>query len=426
MRKILCLSPYVAEPITHGGSIRTRVLLAALQGLGEVHHALPVAGDEARADAARLASELGLVLHELPRREVEQPSRLRKVASWVRGQSELLARRWSPAAIARVSALLREHDFDLVVADGSHVLPLLRQTPRRLLLHLHNVEAAIFARNDGTARPFGERVSRRMESLRIARVESIALRNAVRAVTVSDVDRALALRLCPTAHVTTVPNSVDLTRMPFGTAVPEGPPRLLFVGRLDYPPNLEAVVELVEVHLPVLRAAFPGLQLRVIGEDAVGGTNYLRGRDGVSFLGRVADLLPHYATSHATYVPIRTGGGTRLKILEAFALGVPVASSGIGAEGLRAEDDVHFRRFETPEQGVAALRDLLGNRRRDYVARARALVESHYSHTAAIANLRALCIEAMTATVSGSARAAVEEDLRTRPSRGSQGQGADS
>ncbi|MEQ1630938.1 MAG: glycosyltransferase family 4 protein, partial [Planctomycetota bacterium] len=377
-------------------SIRTRVLLAALQGLGEVHHAVPIDGSQSRADAASLAHELGFVLQELPRRQHEVGSKLRKVATWLRGRSELLARRWSNEALARVAALQRQHDYDLVVADGSHVLPLLETPPKRFLLHLHNVEAAIFARDDGTARPLTDRVTRRMEALRIARVEAMALRSAVRTVTVSEVDRALALRLCPEARITTVPNSVDLARLPFGSAVPEGPPRLLFVGRLDYPPNLEAVIELVDQHLPVLRRAFPGLHLHVIGEDAVGGTRHLYGRDGVTFLGRVRDLLPHYATSHATYVPIRTGGGTRLKILEAFALGVPVASSGIGAEGLAADDGVHFRRFETPQQGVLALRDLLGRDRDDYVKRARALVERDYSHTAAIARLRTICQEALS------------------------------
>jgi glycosyltransferase involved in cell wall biosynthesis len=166
--------------------------------------------------------------------------------------------------------------------------------------------------------------------------------------------------------------------------------QLLFVGRLDYPPNLEAVTELVERHLPALRAAFPGVRVRVVGEDSKGKTQRLQ-REGVEFLGRVSDLEPHYAASHAAYIPLRSGGGTRLKILEAFSLGLPVASTAVGAEGLAAKDRVHFRQFDTPEQGVAALRDLLGEHRNAYVQRARALVHAHYSRDAAVAALRKAC-----------------------------------
>lgn len=404
MRKILCLSPYVSEPITHGGSIRTSVLLAALQGLGEVHHAVPVANEAEQRDAERLARRLGLVLQPLPHRDARARDPVRKLANWARGRSDLLARRWPASALARVAALLREHDFDLVVADGSHVLPLLPRAPRRLLLHLHNVEAAVLARKGDATRPLRERVTRTIETLRIARTERKALQDAALTIVVSTVDANLAVRLCPEANVVTIPNSVDLAHLPYRPRPAREPARLLFVGRLDYPPNHEAVAELVDRHLPVLRQSFPGLSVRIAGEDRSGSCARFAGQTGVEFLGRVDDLLPLYATSDATYVPLRSGGGTRLKLLEAFALGLPVASTVVAAEGLDVRDGVHLRTFDTPEQGVEALRGLFGDARKPTQTAARQLVEREYSHAIAIARMRRACEEALAAPSLRSAR----------------------
>ena len=401
MPKILCISPYVPHPVTHGGSIRTRLLLDALRSVGEVHLCAPVSNHQERADAQYLAQAIGVFAHELDARPGAYPGKLSKMANWLRGESDWLSRRWTPASKATVSQLLRTFRFDLVVADGSHTLPLLHRFDAPLLFHLHNVESAILDRPPAQPMSLRARVVRRMERKRTARIEAESLRRAVISVTVSDLDRQSALRLCPSARIVTVPNAVEGELSPIGSTPKQGPLRLLFVGRLDYPPNLEAVTELVERHLPVLRREFPGLVVRVVGEDSSGATERLR-RDGVEFLGRVSDLLPHYAESHAAYIPLRSGGGTRLKILEAFSMGLPVASTAVGAEGLDAKDGVHFRKFETPDEGVAALRELLGERRDSYVAKARALVQATHSRSSALAALRTACSEALTTSRSRS------------------------
>lgn len=402
MPRILCISPYVPHPVTHGGGIRTRLLLESLRGLGQVHLAAPVAREQDRADAQYLAREEDIVVHELESRPDASSGKLGKVAHWLRGESEMLARRWTPQAKAKVAELLRTYRFDLVIADGAHVLPTLPRLQAPFVFHMHNVESAILAREPSAAESLQARVTRRIESMRTARVEAAALRAAAISVTVSDRDRAIALRLCPGARVVSVPNAVDANMPAVAAPWTGGPLRLLFVGRLDYPPNLEAARELVDAHLPTLRAAFPGTVVRIVGEDSRGAAEDLR-RDGVELVGRVSDLLPHYAQSHAAFVPLRSGGGTRLKILEAFALGLPVASTGVGAEGLAAEDGVHFRQFETAEQGVDALRDLLGSRRDEYVRRAKALVSASYSHTASVTALRA-AVASATATAATAAR----------------------
>lgn len=395
MSTILVLGPYVPHPATHGGSIRSRVLLQALAQDHTVHLAAAVASDQDRGNAAALACELGITVHPLPAHVAPRANLLRKLGWWSRGGSELLHRRWRTGAQHTVHALRQRLRPDLLVLDSTFVLPIWDHTGAALL-HLHNLEHAMFARADGTQRRFTDRATRGIEAGAIRRAERRALAQARLAVTVSEDDRRIARELCPSARVEVVPNSVDLDRLPLQSPAPPGPPRLLYVGGLDYPPNLEAVTELVERHLPGLRAAFPGLCVRLVGRDPAGIAARWRGRDGVEIVGPADDLLPHYRASHAAYLPIRSGGGTRIKILEAWALGLPVLTTAVGCEGLPADDGVHLRRFDSPEQGLAALRSVLAGQAATLRAAGRALVEEHYAHRAVVSRLRAVVAGALT------------------------------
>lgn len=399
-RVILVLAPFVPHPPKHGGSIRSRVLLDALTQDHEVHLAAPVADDEARQNAADLVAATGITFHELPGNAVVAPSLIRKGGQWLRGRSELFVRRWDPTAAGVARELVESLRPELLVADSSFVLPLLPPSGRAggdvpLLLYLHNLEFALFARPDAQARAFSERMTRRFEAKGMAREEARALRRAVQTVVVSDRDAELARGLAPEARLEVIPNSVDLERLPRQPRKTAGPPRLLFVGGLDYPPNREAVAELLERHLPRLHGHHPGLLVRHIGKDDAGLGRRHPERDGLEVMGFVDDLLPHYAASDAAFLPIRSGGGTRIKVLEAWALGLPVIATGVATEGLEGEDGVHFLRFENVSEGEAALGRVLagGDEIAAMTDRARRLVEERYSHAAVTARLRAVVAE---------------------------------
>lgn len=392
MSPILVLCPYVPHPPNHGGSIRSRVLLEALAMDHAVHVAAAIATDADRANAEALGAAFGITVQPIPALAAPRARLGRKLGQWLRGHSELLARRWAPGAAAAVADLAARQPFRLVVADSSFVLPVLPRgpLPAPLLLHLHNLESSVIGRPDGVARGFGERATRRIEGARMAADERAAVRRAALTVTVSELDRAAALAMVPGANVHCVPNSVDVDGLPLLPPLAAGPIRLLFVGTLDYPPNLEAATELIERHLPALRTAFPGLCVRLVGRDDGGHGARFRGRDGVEVIGPASDLAPHYRACHAVYLPIRSGGGTRIKILEAWAFGRPVLATAIAAEGLGDAGGPPCRRFETVEQGVAALREVLDGGGAALVAAGRAFVERRHSHRAAIARLREL------------------------------------
>jgi glycosyltransferase involved in cell wall biosynthesis len=398
MSKVLVLCPYVPHPPSHGGSIRTRTLLQALAHDHAVELAAAAHGDADLANLHALAHDFGIAVHPLPAR-AGGGGAARKLAHWLRGESELLRRRWPPAALARVRELAAAGRHELLVADSSFTLPLaaVAGAPRSLL-SLHNLEHALLGRADAVARPWSDRLTRRVEARRVRAAEAKAIARATRTVVCSDVDAALARGLAPTAgaRIAVVPNAVDLDRLPLQPPPVGGPPRLLFVGGLDYPPNLEAATELVERHVPALRAAFPGLVVRLVGRDPGGASARWRGVPGVELLGPVADLLPLYRDSHAAYLPIRSGGGTRLKILEAWALGLPVLSTAVGCEGLDAVDGEVLRRFETVEQGVAALRSVLDGQGPELARRARTFVAARHAHAIADARWRELAVAALS------------------------------
>jgi glycosyltransferase involved in cell wall biosynthesis len=398
MSRVLVLCPYVPHPPSHGGSIRTRTLLQALAQDHDVECAAAVHGDADLANLHALGHALGVAVHPLAARSGGGGAAA-KLAHWLRGESELLRRRWQPAALGRVRELAAALRPALLVADSSFVLPLVGVAGApRTLLSLHNLEHALLGRADAVPRPWSDRLSRRVEARRVRAAEAVAVAAAARTVVCSDLDAALARGLAPAAaaRIAVVPNAVDVERLPLQPRPQGGPPRLLFVGGLDYPPNLEAATELVEAHLPALRAAFPDLVVRLAGRDPAGASARWRGMPGVEPLGPVADLLPLYRDSHAAYLPIRSGGGTRLKILEAWALGLPVLSTAVGCEGLDAEDGVHLRRFETVEQGVAALRSVLGPEGPQLARHGRQRVMAAHGTAAAIAAWRAVAAAALS------------------------------
>ena len=190
------------------------------------------------------------------------------------------------------------------------------------------------------------------------------------AVTVTSAADAEAMRaLAPAARIVVAPNGTTIA----GPRRPDpGGRSLVFLGDLDYLPNREGVTWFADEVLP----AVPDVdELRVVGRGLP-----IPGRR-VTSLGFVEDLASEWGRATAMVVPLRAGGGTRLKILDAFGQGVPVVSTAMGVEGIDAEPDEHYLRAETPDEWRDALVKVLGDgalRERLAVA-GRRLVEDRYT-----------------------------------------------
>jgi polysaccharide biosynthesis protein PslH len=225
----------------------------------------------------------------------------------------------------------------------------------RRLIMAHNVESLIWQRYAETETNPIKRWYIREQWRKYKHFERRATGEADQTVAVSDADAALLRREFDAQRVTVVENGVDTAFFQPCGAVRDAN-RILFLGSLDWRPNLDAVAQLLDRVLPAVRAAEPGVQLEIVGRNPPA---WLRNKiaevPGVELHANVADVRPHLARCGVMAVPLRIGGGSRLKILEALASGLPVVSTAIGAEGLHLEPGRHL----TVVQGVDEMAESL-------------------------------------------------------------------
>jgi glycosyltransferase involved in cell wall biosynthesis len=213
----------------------------------------------------------------------------------------------------------------------------LRAVAGRRVVVAHNVESVIWQRYYETETNALRRWFIGGQWRKFERFERRALGEADRTIAVSDVDAERFRREFGLERVSVVENGVDTQFFQPAAARPD-PARLLFLGSLDWRPNLDGVQLLLDEVFPQVRAALPHATLAVVGRNP---SDALRRRvaesPGVELFGSVPDVRPFLAGCGMLVVPLRIGGGSRLKILEALAAGVPVVSTRVGAEGLHLE-----------------------------------------------------------------------------------------
>ncbi len=219
----------------------------------------------------------------------------------------------------------------------------------------HNVESVIWQRSFEAERNPLKRWYIGRQWRKFERFERQTLGAVTRTVAVSDVD-AERLRInFGVSRIDVVENGVDTAYFQ-PAAVRRVPGRLLFLGSLDWRPNLDGVGILLDRLFPAVRAAEPGATLCLVGRNP---PDWLRRRavsvPGVELHATVPDVRPYLADCGMMVVPLRIGGGSRLKILEALASGVPVVSTRIGAEGLNLEPDRHLTVVEDMDDLIPAI-----------------------------------------------------------------------
>jgi glycosyltransferase involved in cell wall biosynthesis len=217
---------------------------------------------------------------------------------------------------------------------------------------------------------------------RMSRFEPAILRAADRVLVCSDLERQL-VHTWGVDGAMVVPNGVDVAR--YAAVVRHGraegePATILFTGGLAYSPNAEGVRWFVEEVVPPLRRRLPRFRFLVVGKGAPRSLLDLAKPGEIEFTGWVDDVRPLLARADVCVVPLHVGGGTRIKILEAMAAGVPVVSTRIGAEGIPARDGVSIRLADFPEDMAREIAELVvfPSTADETAARARELVSSRY------------------------------------------------
>jgi len=217
-------------------------------------------------------------------------------------------------------------------------------------------------------------------------------------------------------HLDWFPNGVDADYFrPGGTAY--DPDTICFVGRMDYYPNEHAMLEFCRETLPLVRAARPRTQVKIIGADPSRAIRRLATIPGVTVTGTVADVRPHLAGAALSVAPLRIARGTQNKILESMAMAVPVVCSELAARGVDAVPGEHLLTADRPRDVADAILRLLGERiDRDRFAQAgRARVLSHHTWAASMHKLDGIidrCLALARRAGSGRADGTVDVGMR--------------
>lgn len=278
--------------------------------------------------------------------------------------------------------LVRAGNYDLLHVDESILAPYAADCPRGGRIHrvltLHNIHFVQDRRIAAIEPSAPRRMMKRINAAWMWRYEPAAAATFDRCIAVSEEDRAALLARAPSVAVDVVPNGVDTKTL---RPLPEhgGPPSLLFVGSMAYRPCTDAAIWLVREILPLIRAQHPDAEVWIVGKQPPPEVLALAG-PGVYVMGAVPDVRPYYGRATMAVVPLRAGGGSRLKILEAMALGRAVVSTTIGAEGLGVVDGHDVALADDPAALAATVNRLLANPdlRRQLEARARATVQARF------------------------------------------------
>jgi polysaccharide biosynthesis protein PslH len=375
---ILAVTSQAPWPLDRGGHLRTYHLLRALAASHHVRLVAPASG--AAEDAVQALADVGIDLRLAPvrpRSPWREAVRVGRAAAT--GEAYVMYARHRRRAVLRtLEREVRAQAPDLWYLDHLDSC-VYAPHDRPFIVDCHNVYSEVARRTGEAARGWLRRRYLAREARLLGAAEQRAAQAAKAIIAVSDRDARYFAGL-GARRVYVAPNGVDTsayaTVRRTGAAVE---PIILFVGTLAWPPNTAAVLFLAQTVLPQVRSVIPNARLRVIGADAPRGVQALAGLPGVEIAGRVADMRPHLRDAHLLAVPLDAGGGTRLKILEAFAAGLPVVSTAIGAEGLRALPDEHLAVVDRDLFSLAVI-DLLQRPERaaGLAARARRLAADEY------------------------------------------------
>jgi glycosyltransferase involved in cell wall biosynthesis len=265
----------------------------------------------------------------------------------------------SPAVAAKVEALLADPSLDVAVADFLLVTRNFPEgTVKPTVLFQHNVESALWRRNAIYERNPVKKVLFAIEAAKMHRYERAALRRFDGIVAVSDHDRSLMEAMAPGAPVTVVRTGVDVAGFAPRPGVRRGSRTVMFLGSMDWPANIDGVEYFCERIWPRVLAAVPDARFQVVGRNPPPRIVRFAG-PSVEIVGGVKSVLPHLHEAAVFVVPLRIGGGTRLKIYEAMAAAVPIVSTTVGAEGLDVRNGQDIVLADDPESFSASIVELL-------------------------------------------------------------------
>lgn len=379
-RSILIIAPYLPLPATFGGALRILNLIRHLASDHDVTLLAPATQAEYPhiRELGEICNVTAVPAATTARQPASRSKRVAQIRSMTGGRSFLETAGYYPQMQPVIDRIFMTRRVDLVQFEFPESALYTLSRPVPTVFDAHNVEHDLLGRVARTAPSTSRQIFNMLEARKLKRLEVAAWTAASVCVATSDRDAEL-IRSLTSTPVEVVPNGVDLDTFSVRDPGETLPGMVVFTGAMRHQPNADgATWYATRVH-PLVQRTLPDATFAIVGADPPEPVRALAS-SSIEVTGEVDDIRPWLGRAQVVAVPLWSGGGTRLKVLEAFAAGRPVVSTSIGAEGIDARHGEHLLIADTPEAFAAAVvqlttdSDLAGR----ITSAARLLVEERY------------------------------------------------
>ncbi len=388
--KLLILTPQLPYPPHQGTTIRNYNIIACLAE----HHDITLLSfgtpeELERAEPLKAACRR-IEIASYPTRPMSQ----RVLTTFTTPQPDMALRLKSAAMHSKFAALVQKEAFDVVQIEGIEMARYWMMSGAnsdnlpKLVFDDHNAEYVLqrtaFESDARNIRRWHGALYSFIQWRKLARFERDTCEMADAIVACSQTDAAAIAALTGAeSRIHTIPNGVDTSQFVPSAEVSAkslSEPALVFAGKMDFRPNIDAMSWFCGDILPLIQAELPQARIVIVGQKPAARVQALTKRKGVQVTGWVPDTRPYVSEAAVYVVPLRMGSGTRLKVLEAMAMGKAIVSTARGVEGIEVKPDCHVMVADSPEDFASSVAALLRNpdRRRELGRAARALAEARY------------------------------------------------
>ncbi|MCG9126489.1 glycosyltransferase [Candidatus Poribacteria bacterium] len=373
--KILFLSPTLPYPLTDGGRIRVFNLLKQIAIENDVT-LLALETQDSDKDSITNIQDLDVKVH-LVENDTSPPTiSINTIISSLINKKPITVTRYDISAYKqKFKELLNTQSYDVVHYEMLHTAQFHVETDLPSVLSLQNVDSAIWGRlQQETINPFYKLAYwTQFRAFKQYEATLCPLFNVVTCT--SDIDAAEFHQYCSDNRVVVIPNGVDVTHFSPETTS-QALAHLIYIGSMDWFPNEDAVTFFSKEVLPIIQKSVPDVRFTIVGGNPSERILQLAKEEAIEVTGRVPEIKPYFAKATIFVVPLRIGSGTRLKILEALAMGKAVVSTTVGAEGLSlqnreeiiiADEPVNFAEEVVRLLTIPSLRNEIGKNGRKKV-----------------------------------------------------------
>jgi len=361
--KILWVKPGKILPLDTGGKLRTYNILRHLAASHELTYLSYYAGERDEAYEQEVPSHIpGTLCVHKPSQELKGIRRHLDYFLQIAGSAPYAVSQFTDPQVKRLlEEWIPQRRFDVAVCDFlSSTLNFPRDLSTPTALFQHNVESILWKRKADVEPRFLDRAVFKLESAKMQRFEPEQTRRFHHVIAVSEADRAAMSAMVDPSHISVVPTGVDLGKYRYDPALRPQGSLVIFTGSMDWQPNIDGVEYFCSEIWPLVLKKVPQARFRIVGRDPHPRVKKLAS-DSVEVTGTVPSIVDHLREATAIVVPLRIGGGTRIKIYEGMAMGKATVSTTVGAEGLDVQHQRDILLEDTPGGFADATVTLLQN-----------------------------------------------------------------